>query len=171
MDELRRFIAAGELRKAAVLLEAQLADAGRRLTKIEAEDARRRSFWDGQGADRGQIAPGAGGDSMKLNKLQRAGALCKETRQSDNLTDAAGRALQSIRQAIVESPNDAGLREMLSSFLRALSAYDSRVDTNAAEAARRFGEAIDNIIRERQFGRAVQSSLQKGMAPFDFWHR
>jgi hypothetical protein len=46
MDELRRFIAAGELRKAAVLLEAQLADAGRRLTKIEAEDARRRSFWD-----------------------------------------------------------------------------------------------------------------------------
>jgi hypothetical protein len=44
MDELRSFIAAGELRKAAVLLEAQLADAGRRLTKVEAEDARRRSF-------------------------------------------------------------------------------------------------------------------------------
>jgi hypothetical protein len=34
-----------------------------------------------------------------LDKLARTGDLRKETRQSDNLTDAAGRALQSIRQA------------------------------------------------------------------------
>jgi hypothetical protein len=44
MDELRKFIAAGELRKAAVLLEAQLVDAERRITKIEEETARYRSF-------------------------------------------------------------------------------------------------------------------------------
>jgi hypothetical protein len=35
MDELRKFIAAGELHKAADLLAAQIADASRRLDKIE----------------------------------------------------------------------------------------------------------------------------------------
>jgi hypothetical protein len=106
-----------------------------------------------------------------LDKLARTGDLRKETRQSDNLTDAAGRALQSIRQAIVESPNAAGLREMLSSFLRALSAYNDGVDKSPEEAARRFGQEIDRIVRERQFGRAVQTSLRKGMSPAEFVRR
>jgi hypothetical protein len=51
MDELRKCIAAGELHKATDLmkvqlglLEQQIADADRRLAKIEAEDERRRSF-------------------------------------------------------------------------------------------------------------------------------
>jgi hypothetical protein len=60
---------------------------------------------------------------------------------------------------------------MLDAFRRALVAYDSGVDTNAAEAARRFGEEIDRIVRERQFGRAVQSSLSKGMSPAEFFRR
>jgi hypothetical protein len=67
----------------------------------------------------------------------------------------------------------AGRREFAAtdSFRRALLAYDDSIDKNPAEAARRFGKEIDNIIRERSFGRAVQSSLRKGMHPFDFWHR
>jgi len=55
MNELRKLVAVGDLRKAAglmkaqlSLLEEQLADAERRLTKIEAEDERRRSFLDAE---------------------------------------------------------------------------------------------------------------------------
>jgi hypothetical protein len=106
-----------------------------------------------------------------LGKLARASDLRKQTAQSDNLSDKAARALQALSQAVTESPSDAGLQEMLSSFLRALSAYDSGVDANAADAAQRFGEEIDRIVRDRQFGRAVQSSLRKGMSPAEFFRR
>jgi hypothetical protein len=102
--------------------------------------------------------------SGTLNKLQSAADLRKDTRQ-------AGRALQALSQAVVESPGDASLQEMLSSFLRALSAYDTGVDKSPEEAARRFGEEIDRIVRERQFGRAVQSSLGKAMSPQQFYGR
>jgi hypothetical protein len=65
---------------------------------------------------------------MKLDKLMHAGGLHKETRQSDNLSDAAGRALQAISDAIVESPDDASLREMLRQFLRAVGGFNAHVD-------------------------------------------
>jgi hypothetical protein len=58
---------------------------------------------------------------MKLAKIVRADDLRKAgTPQSANLSDAAARALQAISDAIVESPDDASLREMLRQFLRAL---------------------------------------------------
>jgi hypothetical protein len=108
---------------------------------------------------------------MQMDKLQRAGALCKETRQGDSLSDAAARALQTISQVVVENPNDPNLKNLLESFRRALQAYDDGIDTNPAEAARQFGREIDRIIRERSLAMAVRSSLEKGMSPFDFWKR
>jgi hypothetical protein len=104
-----------------------------------------------------------------LDKLARTGDLRKQTAQSDNLSDAAARAMQGIRQAIVEAPRDEGLQAALSAFMRASAAYDSATDK--ARAAEQFGREIDEIVRERQFGRAVQSSLSKGMTPQDFWRR
>jgi hypothetical protein len=75
------------------------------------------------------------------------------------------------QQVVLENPGDASLRQMLESFRRALRAYDDSVDASPREAARRFAEQIDNIIRERALGQAMKSSLRKGMTPFDFWHR
>jgi hypothetical protein len=42
------FIGAGDLLKAADVRAAQIADANRRLAKIEAEDERRRNFWEAE---------------------------------------------------------------------------------------------------------------------------
>jgi hypothetical protein len=95
----------------------------------------------------------------------------KEAHQSDNLSDQAGRALQYLSAVIVEYPNDASLKQMLDSFLRALSRYTATINEDPASAARRFGEEIENIIHERQMGQAMRSSLQKGMSAFEFWKR
>jgi hypothetical protein len=55
MAEFNKLVAAGELSKAADimkvqlgLLEQQIADADRRLAKIESEDERRRNFWEAE---------------------------------------------------------------------------------------------------------------------------
>jgi hypothetical protein len=89
---------------------------------------------------------------MTLDKLQRGAGLSKETRQSDNLSDAAARALQTIRQVVLENSQDASLQQLMESFRRALLAYDDSIDTNPAEAARRFGEEIS-------LGQLVERSL------------
>jgi hypothetical protein len=64
-----------------------------------------------------------------------------------------------------------GLQQMLDAFRRALVAYDSGVDTNAAEAARRFGEEIDRLVEGLRFARTVQSSVAKGMSAREFFDR
>jgi hypothetical protein len=107
-----------------------------------------------------------------LDKLAKPADLRKAgTRQSDNLSDAARRALQAISDAIVESPDDASLREMLRQFLRALGGFNAHVDYSPKEAARRFGQEIDDIVRARQLAMAMKSSLQKGYTPQDFFRR
>jgi hypothetical protein len=106
---------------------------------------------------------------MKLDKIMHTGNLHKETRQADNLSDAAARALQSISAVVTEHPSDASLQEMLRSFLRALGNYDA--ETDKAKAAAAFGEEIHRIIRERSLALAVKSSLGKGMSPHEFWNR
>jgi hypothetical protein len=60
---------------------------------------------------------------------------------------------------------------MLDSFAQALRAYSDGIDKDPARAAAQFGEEIDRIVRARQFGRAVQSSLNKGMSPQQFHTR
>jgi hypothetical protein len=109
--------------------------------------------------------------SGNLNKLARASDLRKQTVQSDNLSDKAARALQALSQAVVESPGDASLREMLDAFRRALANYSTGLDGSPAEAARRFGEEIDRIVAGRQFAQAAKASLAKGMSPREFWSR
>jgi hypothetical protein len=104
---------------------------------------------------------------MNLDKLQRAEGLSKETRQSDHLGDAAGRAMQTIREAIVEYSGDESLQVALSRFMRAWSEYNSATDKSKAAAA--FALEVNEITRQRQLGRAVRSSLAK--SPFDFWNR
>jgi hypothetical protein len=106
-----------------------------------------------------------------FHKLELAGDLRKATQQSDNLTDAVGRALQTIHQAIAAAPADASLQQMLNMFLRALATYNSAIDANPAAAARQFGREIDRIIRDRGLGMAVKSSLQKAMSAHKFWNR
>jgi hypothetical protein len=91
--------------------------------------------------------------------------------QSGNLSDAAARALQGLRQAIVENPADASLRQMLDSFARALRAYNDGIDKDPARAAAQFGEEIDRIVADRQVARSLKASLSKGMSPADFWRR
>jgi hypothetical protein len=113
-----------------------------------------------------QLQFGTLGKIVGPSDLLKAG-----TRQSDNLSDAAGRALQAISDAITESPEDASLREMLRQFLRALGGFNAHVDYSPKEAARRFGEEIDAIVRERQLAQAMKSSLRKGYAPQDFFRR
>jgi hypothetical protein len=174
-----------ELRKSADRMWKQLEDMGEqldglnsRLAKLESKEGLA-GFLRSRvpGAGRGDPSSGAEGNSMNLahsgnlNKLARASDLWKQTAQSDNLSDKATRALQALSQAVVESPADESLQEMLSSFLRALAAYDSGIDKDPARAARLFGQEIDRIVRDRQFGRAVQSSLQKGMSPAEFFRR
>jgi hypothetical protein len=69
---------------------------------------------------------------------------------------------------------DASMTAMIDAFRRALLAYDGSVDTvGPQEAAARFTAEIEEIIRGRAFGRAIETSLQKGkgMHPFDFWRR
>jgi hypothetical protein len=95
-----------------------------------------------------------------FDKLARSSDLRKETRQSDNLSDAEARSLQTIRQAIVELPADASLTAMID---------DDSVDAvGPREAAARFTAEIEEVIRGRQFGRAIETSLQKGFMPYDF---
>jgi hypothetical protein len=107
---------------------------------------------------------------MNLDKLYHTGDLRKETRQSDNLSDAAARILEGIRALILENPADASLEQLVDSFRRALQAFDSRINDAPAERAKRFGQEIDGIIRNRQFGMAAKASLSKGMHPYDFYN-
>jgi hypothetical protein len=106
-----------------------------------------------------------------LDKLARSGDLRKEKPRDDDLRNAVGRALQSLQQAITAAPRDAGLQEVLNTFLRALSAYNATVDESPAAAARVFARELDRIINERALGQAMKSSLQKGMSPHQFWNR
>jgi len=85
----------------------------------------------------GTLASGAGDSAMTrlqygtLDKLAKPADLRKDgTRQSDNLTDQAARALQTIQQVVLEHPQDASLRQILESFRRALRAYDDSVDAS-----------------------------------------
>jgi hypothetical protein len=98
-----------------------------------------------------------------LDKLQRGGDLQKAgTPQSDTFSAA----LRSIREIVIEAGEDESMRELLSRFRRALLEHETALDRS--RAAREFGLAIDRILVDRQLGRAVQSSLQKGK---DFWRR
>jgi hypothetical protein len=138
------------------------------------------------GASLGNVASGASEDAMSKSQISSeprdgyhynpqlggwAPPFHKETPQSANLSDQAGRALQYLSAVITEHPSDAGLKEMLSAFLRALSAYTETIDTSPAEAARRFGQSISEIVRQRQLGQALRSSLAKGYRPEDFFRR
>jgi hypothetical protein len=70
-----------------------------------------------------------------LDKLQRPCDLRKDTRQSDNLSNAAARALQTISQVVLEYPGDASLREMRESFRAALGRFSDGRDKDPARAA------------------------------------
>jgi hypothetical protein len=59
-----------------------------------------------------------------LDKIAKPTDLRKATVQSDNLSDAAARAMQAIRQAITEAPADEALQVTLSRFMAAWSVYN-----------------------------------------------
>jgi hypothetical protein len=86
----------------------------------------------------------------------------KATAQSDTLSEV----LRSIREIVIEAGEDESMRELLARFRRALLEHETTLDRS--KAAREFGEAIDRILVDRQLGRAVKSSLQKGQ---DFFRR
>jgi hypothetical protein len=106
-----------------------------------------------------------------LDKVMQTGDLKKQAERDDDLRFTVGRALQSLQPAITAAPRDAGLQEVLNSFLRALSTYNASVDESPAAAARVFARELDRLIQERQLGQAMKSSLSKGYAPGDFWRR
>jgi enolase len=93
----------------------------------------------------------------------------KETRQTDNLSDAAARAMQTIRQAITEAPADEALQTVLGRFMRAWAKYESSEDKS--RAAKEFGAEIDALVHERQMARSLRSSLAKSYTGFEFWNR
>jgi hypothetical protein len=49
-------------------------------------------------------------------------------------------------------------------------AYLARVAPGIVSIGVRLDQ-IDRIVNESHFGRAVQSSLRKGMSPHQFWNR
>jgi hypothetical protein len=76
--------------------------------------------------------------------------------RGDTLTEA----LRSIREIVIESGENEGMRELLSRFRRALLEHETTLDRS--KAARAFGQAIDRILVDRQLGRAVKSSFGEG---------
>jgi hypothetical protein len=89
----------------------------------------------------------------------------KATAPRDTLTEV----LRSFREIVVESGEDESMRELLSRFRRALLDHETTLDRS--KAAREFGQAIDRILVDRQLGRAMKSSMAKGMSPAEFWRR
>jgi hypothetical protein len=182
MNKLRKLIAAGDLHKAAdlmkvqlSLLEEQLADADRRLSKLESKED-----WPGFyeatpiGAGRGQFAHSAGDTAMNL---YHGGGLDKLAKPADLQKDHRYRARLSIKalaEIIAEADpgNGAAVREMLDAFLRALASHDHDVSEGQPQrAAERLAQETDMIVRERALAAAVKSSLQKGMSSFEFHNR
>lgn len=84
-------------------------------------------------------------------------------------SDPLSAALRSIREIVVDSGESDDMRELLRRFRQALLEHETQLDRS--KAAREFGQAIDRILVDRQLGRAVQSSLKKGMSPREFWSR
>jgi hypothetical protein len=135
----------------------------------------------GFGVERGQLSSGTEGTSMNLDKLARTSGLRKTgpasfgdadssrprpdgaTRQGENLSDVAARAIQEISELVVENPADATLSSLITRFRNALDGYETLINTDPAIAAARLGIEIDEILRDRAAGKAIRAGLSKAL--------